>query len=145
MKTEQRARWAVGYANDHYDLRLQADVAHCHIGEKNSFGWMATANGATSWRWLQMAATAAYFHTDDFDSRIYTYERSVRYSFSFPSFFGEGMRTALQLRANLSDQWMVIAKLGCTRYFDRSTIGTGLQQLNSHSMTDLDLQVRLKL
>lgn len=40
---------------------------------------------------------------------------------------------------------MVIAKLGCTRYFDRSTIGTGLQQLNSHSMTDLDLQVRLKL
>lgn len=145
MKTEQRARWAVGYANDRYDLRLQADVAHCHIGEKNSFGWMATANGATSWRWLQMAATAAYFHTDDFDSRIYTYERSVRYSFSFPSFFGEGMRMALQLRADLSDQWMVIAKLGCTRYFDRSTIGTGLQQLNSHSMTDLDLQVRLKL
>ena len=45
-----------------------------------------------------------------------------------------------------------MARVGCAafsvlgaRYFDRSPIGTGLQQLNSHSMTDLDLQVRLKL
>ncbi len=146
MKTEQRGRVALLYGNKGYDLRLQADVAHCHFAEKNSLGWMVTAcGGVTQWHWLNLAATASYFHTDDYDSRVYAYERSVRYTFSFPSFFGEGLRLALQARADLSDHWMIIAKLGHTRYFDRSTIGTGLQQIDARSMTDLDLQVRLKL
>lgn len=145
MKTEQRGRLALLYSDERCDLRLQADVAHCHFAEKNSFGWMATASGSTLWRWLRLAATASYFHTDDYDARVYAYERSVRYTFSFPSFFGEGLRLAVQAQANLSDHWMVIAKLGLTRYFDRSTIGTGLQQVDARQMTDLDLQVRLKL
>ncbi len=145
MKTEQRARLSAAYSNNGSDLRLQADMAHCRFADKSSFGWMATASGSTALRWLQLAATASYFHTDDYDSRVYSYERSVRYTFSFPSFFGEGIRVALQARADLSDKWMVIAKLGHTRYFDRSTIGSGLQQIDSRSMTDLDLQVRLKL
>ncbi len=145
MKTEQRGRVAVLYGDEAYDLRLQADVTHCHFAEKNSFGWMLTACGATQGHGLSLAATAAYFHTDDYDSRVYAYERSVRYTFSFPSFSGEGLRLALQARANLSAHWTVIAKVGHTRYFDRSTIGTGLQQIDGRQMTDLDLQMRLKL
>jgi hypothetical protein len=145
MKTEQRGRLAAGYTTGRTELRLQADVAHCHFADDNSFGWMLTANGATAWRWLHVAATAGYFNTDDYNSRVYAYERSVRYTFSFPAFFGEGMRLAVQAQADLSDHWMVIAKLGHTHYFDRSTIGTGLQQIDGRSMTDLDIQVRLKL
>lgn len=119
-------------------------MAHCHFAEKNSFGWMATASGSVHCNWLHLAATAGYFHTDDYNARVYAYERSVRYTFSFPSFFGEGLRLAVQAQADLSDHWMVIAKLGHTHYFDRSTIGTGLQQIDGRSMTDLDLQMRLK-
>mgnify|MGYP002515955771 CR=1 FL=1 len=145
MKTEQRGRLALLYGNETYDLRLQADMALCHFVEKNSVGWMLTACGSTKWRWLSLAATTSYFHTDDYDSRVYAYERSVRYTFSFPSFSGEGLRLALQAQADMSSHWMVIAKLGHTRYFDRSTIGTALQQVNARQMTDLDLQVRLKL
>lgn len=145
MKTEQRARFSVAYANNSSNLQLQADMAHCQFANKNSFGWMVAASGSIQWRWLSLASTAAYFHTDDYDSRIYSYERSVRYTFSFPSFFGEGIRLALQARTDLSEKWMVIAKLGYTHYFDRSTIGTGLQQIDASSMTDLDIQVRLKL
>ena len=144
MKTEQRGRLALSYSNGDHDLRLQADVAHCHFAEKNSFGWMATASGSVHCNWLHLAATAGYFHTDDYNARVYAYERSVRYTFSFPSFFGEGLRLAVQAQADLSDHWMVIAKLGHTHYFDRSTIGTGLQQIDGRSMTDLDLQMRLK-
>lgn len=144
-KTEQRGRLALLYGHQRYDLRLQADASLCHFAEKSSFGWMATASGSTLWRWLRLAATASYFHTDDYDSRVYAYERSVRYTFSFPSFFGQGLRLAAQAQANLSAHWMVIAKLGHTHYFDRSTIGTGLQQVNARQLTDLDLQVRLKL
>ncbi len=145
MKTEQRARLAVGYATGDTQLRLQGDMAHCHFGSDNSLGWMLTAGGSTAWRWLHVAANAGYFHTDDYNSRVYTYERSVRYTFSFPSYYGEGLRLSAQIRADLSAKWMVIAKVGYTNYFDRSTISTGLQQINGSTMTDLDLQIRLKL
>ena len=43
-----------------------------------------------------LAANAAYFHTDDYDSRLYAYERTTLYNFSFPSFFGEDPRTDRQ-------------------------------------------------
>jgi hypothetical protein len=35
--------------------------------------------------------------------------------------------------------------VGVTNYFDRTTIGTGLQQVNQSSMTDLLLQLNIKL
>ena len=145
MKTEQRARLAAGYTTGRTELRLQADAAHCHFADDNSFGWMLTANGATAWHWLHVAATAGYFNTDDYNSRVYAYERSVRYTFSFPSYFGEGIRLAAQIRADLSARWTLMAKIGYTNYFDRNTIGTGLQQIDCSTMTDLDVQVRLKL
>ena len=87
----------------------------------------------------------AYFNTDGFDSRIYVYEKGPLYSFNFPSFYGEGIRYSLFVRADFSKNLMLIAKLATTNYFDRNTIGTGLRKINRSSMTDLDLQLRLKL
>jgi hypothetical protein len=45
----------------------------------------------------------------------------------------------------LMQRLTLTVKAGMTRYFDRSTIGSGLQQINSSVQTDLDLQVRWKL
>ena len=39
-------------------------------------------------------------------------------------------------------QLTLTAKAGYTHYFDRSTIGSGLQEINSSSMTDLSFQLR---
>lgn len=68
-----------------------------------------------------VAANAAYFHTDDYDSRLYAYERTTLYNFSFPSFFGEGIRGALFLRADISKNLVLIGKAGTTKYFDRNS------------------------
>lgn len=126
-------------------LKTQADVA-CNNYKKRSTGWMLSQTA--SWqplRKLQTAATAAYFHTDDYASRIYTYERGPLYTMSFPSFYGHGFHLTLLLRADLSRRWMALAKLSATRYFDRSHISSGLQQIDSRQQTDLELQVRLRL
>jgi hypothetical protein len=126
-------------------LKTQADVA-CNNYKKRSTGWMLSQTA--SWqplRKLQTAATAAYFHTDDYASRIYTYERGPLYTMSFPAFYGHGFHLTLLLRADLSRRWMALAKLSATRYFDRSHISSGLQQIDSRQQTDLELQVRLRL
>lgn len=68
----------------------------------------------------------------------------MRYNFSFPSYFGHGIRYALMVRAALSSSLSMTARIATTNYFDQSTIGTGLQQIDRSSMTDLEMQLRWK-
>ena len=90
-------------------------------------------------------AGLAYFHTEDYESRVYAYERSTLYTLSFPMLYGHGIRGYVVCRADLSPSFMVIAKIGTTRYFDRSSIGSGLQTVNSNTLTDIDVQIRWRL
>lgn len=139
----QRGRLLVGYANGTWGVRLQGDVAYNSYKE-DSFGWMTTATGTYNVWKLRMVATAGYFHTDDYASRIYSYERGMLRSFSFPAFYGEGIRYAIFVRADITKELMVIAKCGTTDYFDRDHISSGLQQIDRSSQTDMEVQLRWK-
>lgn len=144
-ETTQRARVAVVYTADGWAFRTQADGAWSDF-RQSSRGYMGTLSATWSRiKGLQATALASYFHTDDYASRIYTYERGLLYSFSFPAFYGKGIRYALFVRADLSQKLMIIGKLGVTDYLDRDHISSGLQQIDGSSKADLELQVRLKL
>lgn len=138
-----RGRIAAGYTNDTWSFKTQADFSYCS-DTANSFGYMLSENAAWKWRWLYARASVGYFNTDDYASRVYAYEPGMFYSFYFHSFSGHGMRSTLNIRATIGNNLIAIAKLGSTHYFDRSTISSGLQQINSSTQTDLELQVKWK-
>ena len=144
-KTEHRARLAAIWQTETVNLRTQLDFTQATFTTK-SRGWMLGEHAA--WNIhpsTKVAGNIAWFHTDDYDSRIYLYERSLLYDFSLPAFYGQGLRYALMIRHQLGHRLTLTAKVGVTDYFDRSVIGTGYQQVNRSSMTDLLLQLRLKL
>lgn len=97
-----------------------------------------------SQKWM-VHALCGYFHTDDYLSRIYVYERSTLYNFSFPSFFGEGIRYAMIAQVKVIPRLTFIVKLATTDYFDRNAIGSGLQQIDHSSQTDLTLQLKWRM
>ena len=139
----QRGRLSFGYASSNWGFRLQGDAAYNSYTDE-SFGWMTTLSGNyTVWH-VRLAGTIGYFNTDGYSSRIYSYERGPLYSFSFPAFYGEGIRYALFARFDISSSLLVIAKCGTTDYFDRDHISSGLQQIDHSSQTDLELQVKWK-
>jgi hypothetical protein len=140
-KAEHRGRLSAEYTRGPFWLKTQADAAFCSF-EGTSFGWMVAQSGGVSCRRLKAYATLGYFHTDDYNSRVYTYERGILYNFSFPSFYGEGIRYALCLSASPLPSLMLVAKAGTTDYFDRNHISSGLQQIDRSAMTDLEIQVR---
>ena len=144
-KTEHRARLAAIWQNDALNLRTQLDFTQSTFRTK-SRGWMLGEHAVwTLRRSTKLAGNIAWFHTDDYDSRIYVYERGVLYDFSMPAFYGEGIRYSLMVSHQFGKRLSLTGKLGVTDYFDRSTMGTGYQQVNGSSMTDLLLQLRLKL
>ena len=120
-------------------LATQADGALIKSSTERSRGLMVSEQVQGQYRWIRLYAGIGWFHTDDFDSRLYQYEPSVRYDFSFPAYYGHGIRYAASVRAAFS-RLTVMAKLGVTDYFDRATISSGLQQINASSQTDLLLQ-----
>jgi len=125
-------------------LRTQADgTLHQKEGQR-SRGVMVSQHVKWQHHWLKTDAHIGWFHTDDYDSRVYQYEPTVSYDFGFPMYYGHGIRYALMLNADIVKCLAVSAKVGVTNYFDRSTIGTGLQQINHSSMSDLLVQLRWK-
>jgi hypothetical protein len=117
----------------------------CQYQGNNSRGIMVSGQGQWQCRWLKAQANVGWFCTDDYDSRLYQYESSVLYDFGFPMYYGRGMRYSVMVRADLGQRLTATAKMGTTHYFDRSSIGSGLQQVDRSSLTDLLLQIRYKL
>lgn len=83
---------------------------------------------------LQFTLQGIYFHTDSYQSRVYSYERSVLYNFSFPAYYGQGYRLSALVRYDVNPKLMFILKYGSTHY---------LQQ-NKQAQRMLQLQFRWK-
>lgn len=125
-------------------LRTQLDAARAfHL--QASRGWMLGEHLVWQPRTWLLYAMAGYFHTDDYASRLYLYERQMTYEYNMPSYFGRGFRLALLARKSFGQHLHIAARLGFTRYSDRDVIGSGLQQIDGSQQADFDLQVRWKL
>lgn len=93
---------------------------------------------------LQITLNGTWFRTDNYDSRIYIYEPGLLYAFSMQSFYGRGMRTAVNLRYAFRKSLVIQAKWGWTHYSDRDRISSGTEEIQGSNKADVQLQVRWK-
>ena len=92
---------------------------------------------------LKLSLQGSYFHTDNYDSRVYAYEPGLNHTFSSLSFSGHGLRATLLLRYD--HRWLsLLAKWSETRYFDRRSISSGKDLINQRHKDDLYLQAILR-
>lgn len=93
---------------------------------------------------LRLDGYAAWFSTDDYASRIYSYEKNMLYAFYMPSFYGQGVRLALTTRWDIWKGWSLFAKLGYVHYLDRDRSGSDLEEILGPDKTDLSVLLRWK-
>ncbi|MBL7736915.1 MAG: helix-hairpin-helix domain-containing protein [Chitinophagaceae bacterium] len=90
-----------------------------------------------------------YFETGGYDSRLYAFENDLLFSQSIPSFFDSGIRYYLNLKYNfgitLFRSWQAMSgvKISQTLYRNKSTIGSGLDEISGSKKTELKLQLIL--
>lgn len=107
-----------------------------------SNGFAVVQDLNADWGRLSVTGRAALFNTDDYDSRIYVYERDVLYAFSIPAYFNEGLRSYLLVQYKFSralDAWLRIAR---TRLYDQNTLGSDLDLISKPHRTEVKLQLR---
>ena len=139
---EQHARlWADWQDGSVWSTRTQVDGS---LFKTDDRGVMVSQNVSYQRGTLRLNGGIGYFVTDSYDSRVYLYESGPLYTFGVSQFSGRGWRYWLMARWQPSRQLMLTAKVGTTNYLDRDVIGSGQQQIDASSMTDIDLQVRWK-
>lgn len=140
-KNTHRGRLWVTYGQGAWRWTTQGELTFSDQ-EEQSFGWLVAEQVGFSYRWLKATANIGYFHTDDSESSVYAYEQGTLYGYSFSSHYGEGIKYALTLRADLGTHLLLIARVSTADYFDRDQISSGYQRIGRSSKTDLQIQVR---
>lgn len=140
---EHRFRLSADYTGGSgFGCATQIDGVLLTEGE---WGTMVSQRLSYENRWLRLQGGFGYFHTDSYESRVYSYERGSLYTYSLSQFYGQGIRYWFLSRVSLSSNLSFTVKLGVTNYFDRDHIGSSYQQINASSLSDLDLQLRWRI
>lgn len=91
---------------------------------------------------FRLNARVQYFETGSFNSRIYTYESDVLYSFSTPAFFDKGFRFYLNSSFRAGKRLTFWLRIAQTVYSNKETIGSGLDLIDGHQRTDVKTQLQ---
>ena len=114
--------------------------------DKTSNGWAISQRLDFPLDKLKIHASASYFNTGDYSSRIYTYENCVKHYYNnFAALYGNGIRAYLLCSGEIGKNIRLYAKYGFTRYFDRKSIGSGAQQIKSSSKNDLNFCIDITI
>ncbi|MFZ9981458.1 MAG: hypothetical protein ACO3FI_05430 [Cyclobacteriaceae bacterium] len=88
-----------------------------------------------SWRY-------SIFGANDYDARLYAYERDVWLSYSFPSWYGYGERMYVLCHYQAADKLSLWLKWSAVNYSDRTPSVNGLDERPSGFSSDLRVQIR---
>lgn len=86
-----------------------------------------------------------YFHTDSYAAKVYTTTPSLLYTLGMNALYGHGINIVALFSRSLSSHLSATCKLSVTKYFDRNTIGTGLELIHASHKEDVQLQLRWKI
>lgn len=145
--TQQRIRYQMTYTLSSFLFKTSFDgIIYEEVSKGRSKGLMVSQH--IGWKPstlpFQSDFYLAWFHTDDYDSRISSYEKNILYAFNMPSFYGKGIRLGLTFRWDLGRQLSLSAKLAHTYYQDRDVIGTDTEEIEGSNKTDLYALIRWK-
>jgi hypothetical protein len=126
-------------------LRSRVEVSEFGRGEEPiSRGFMAYQDVIWTAKKipLRIAARYALFDTDNFDSRIYAYENDVLYFFSIPAYAGRGTRAYVLVKYDLGRNLDIWLRWAQTYFTDRQVVGSGLEEIQGNTRTEVKFQVR---
>jgi len=130
--------------NKSLEFRNRIEFSYYRKGELNSKGYIVyqdiiykpIANP------FSMTTRFALFDTDDFNSRIYTYENDILYEYGIPFFQNKGSRFYVNFRYNLT-RWLTAEfRYSRTHYTNVDHISSGYEEILGNNKTDLKAQLK---
>lgn len=94
---------------------------------------------------LKINASFRFFDAQNYENRLYAYEKDILYAFSIPMMYGTGSRFFFNVNYIFSKNISLWLKFAQTVYSDdRTSIGSGRDMIEGNRKTDLKIQLRWK-
>ena len=90
---------------------------------------------------LRITLRYAFFDTDDYNSRIYSFENDMLYAFAIPAFHLQGSRLYVLTRYTLGKGIDLRFKYATTKYTNRNEIGSGLNRIQGNRQSEIKAQL----
>jgi len=126
-------------------FKTRAQFSTYSLAGQNSKGMVLLQDVTWHSGKLSVSGRYALFDTDDYDNRLYIYEKDVWLAFSFPAYYGVGVRNYLLLQYSLSKKVDVWVRWAHVRFTDRDTIGSGSEAMEGNIRNDVKFQTRIRL
>jgi hypothetical protein len=137
---QNKWRYQMDYTlNKAWNFKEQIDyILYKNEGKKQqAWSWIQSVEFAPEKSNFQIDGGFAYFHTGDWNTRISVYEKNILYAFSFPTYYGQGLRYYATFKWKIIKPLTIYFKWGSTHYFDRETISSGLEEIQGKEKTDV--------
>jgi hypothetical protein len=86
----------------------------------------------------------ALFDTDGFQSRFYSFENNLLYTFSIPAYYNRGSRFYFNLRYRGIRNLTIEGRIAQTFWKNQDTFGSGNEQIDGQTRTSVGAQIKYK-
>ena len=142
------ARYLLNYSFGRFRFRNQLDVNSFYNDvHAPTYGYSALQDVSYDFIKIPLRLDLRFhiFDAQNFENRLYIYERDVLYAFSVPMNYGLGSRYYVNLRYEVTDNLSLWFKLAQTVYADdRETISTSNEEIQGNRKTDFRFLMRWK-
>jgi len=145
-KQDLRLELTYKISND-FSIRNRAEIVRYRKGNLNpEFGFLSFQDIIYDPMGSKISGNFrfAFFETSGFNTRIYSYENDVLYSYSVPAYQGKGIRFYINGRYTISrgtDLWL---RYALVRYTNQEMTGSGGDLINGNKRSDIRLQLRFQ-
>lgn len=145
--TRQTVRLQITYRpGENWRVRTRVELSRARTGSS------ATHTGSLLYqdlRWspiasLRLDGRVTLFGADEYDARLYAYETDLLYSFSVPVLYDHGQRTYLLATWTINSGIVLQAKYAVSRFLDRTTVGSGWDEIDGNQLREVRIQVRVR-
>ena len=93
---------------------------------------------------ISLAVRYALFDTDSYNARIYAYENDLLYTWNIPAYYSRGSRFYAMVKWDVYRKVDLWLRYSVWSYNDREEIGSGLNQINGNTKSELKAQLRIR-
>ena len=142
----KRNYWAVVQysVTDHLKLKTRAQFSTFYINNATTEGLVLLQDIIFSAGRFQFSARHALFDTEDYDNRQYVYENDAWMAFSFPAYYGVGIRNYFLIEYKVSKMLSFWIRYARTRYTNRDEIGSGSDAIEGNTRNDIKFQALVR-
>ncbi len=147
-RKRQNLRFHLAYAvGQGWDLASRAEYAWFDTPLEHQRGFLLFQDVRYTFpsESLSLSTRIALVESPDFDTRIYAYEHDVLYTFSIPAYYGQSMRFYILGSYTLNQHIRLQLRYARSDFFDRSTISSGLNEIEGDTQSEVKLMLRFKL